>query len=73
MINDLPIGRNVDEVMRLLEAIQFHEKNGEVCPAGWKKGALSMNADVHLSKKYFEAVHFNLEFVNSDRQTDRPG
>lgn len=56
MINDLPIGRSVDEVMRLLEALQFHERHGEVCPAGWQKGSLTMNPDVHQSKKYFEAV-----------------
>ncbi|KAG5482744.1 hypothetical protein CUR178_06782 [Leishmania enriettii] len=37
-INDMPVGRNVDEVVRLLEALQFVEKHGEVCPANWKKG-----------------------------------
>jgi alkyl hydroperoxide reductase subunit AhpC len=55
-INDLPIGRSVDEVLRLLEAIQYFEKNGEVCPAGWKKGALTMNPDPVKSKAYFEKV-----------------
>jgi len=39
MHNDLPIGRSVDEVLRLVEAIQFNEKYGEVCPANWSKGA----------------------------------
>lgn len=38
IVNDLPIGRNIDEVLRLMDAIQFHEKHGEVCPAGWSKG-----------------------------------
>lgn len=37
-INDLPIGRNVDEYLRLVDAIEFHNKHGEVCPAGWTKG-----------------------------------
>ena len=36
--NDLPLGRNVDELLRLLDAIDFHEKHGEVCPANWTKG-----------------------------------
>lgn len=38
IINDLPIGRNVDELLRLIDAIEFHEQHGEVCPAGWTKG-----------------------------------
>jgi peroxiredoxin 2/4 len=44
MVNDLPIGRNVDEILRLIDAVQFFEENGEVCPAGWKKGESGMNA-----------------------------
>lgn len=38
IVNDLPIGRNMDELIRLVDAIQFHEEHGEVCPAGWQKG-----------------------------------
>ena len=38
LVNDLPLGRNVDEAIRLLEALQFHEEHGEVCPANWKPG-----------------------------------
>jgi peroxiredoxin (alkyl hydroperoxide reductase subunit C) len=38
IINDLPLGRNVDELIRLVDALQFHEKHGEVCPAGWTQG-----------------------------------
>lgn len=38
IVNDLPLGRNVDELLRLLDALEFHEKHGEVCPAGWTKG-----------------------------------
>lgn len=38
VVNDLPLGRNVDELLRLVDAVQFHEKHGEVCPANWSKG-----------------------------------
>ena len=38
VVNDLPLGRNVDELIRLVDALEFHEKHGEVCPAGWTKG-----------------------------------
>jgi len=44
-INDLPLGRNVDEILRVIDAIQFHEKQGEVCPANWKKGEEGMKPD----------------------------
>jgi peroxiredoxin (alkyl hydroperoxide reductase subunit C) len=42
VINDLPLGRNVDEALRMLDALQFTEKYGEVCPANWKKGEEGM-------------------------------
>lgn len=44
-VNNLPLGRNVDEMVRLVDALQFHEENGEVCPAGWQKGKAGMKAD----------------------------
>jgi len=44
IVNDLPLGRNMDELLRLVDALQFHEEHGEVCPAGWKKGDKGMNA-----------------------------
>jgi len=44
-INDLPLGRNVDEMLRLVDALQFNEEHGEVCPAGWQKGKAGMKAD----------------------------
>ncbi|MCW7554695.1 MULTISPECIES: peroxiredoxin [Endozoicomonas] len=44
IINDLPLGRNMDELIRLVDALQFHEEHGEVCPAGWNKGDKGMNA-----------------------------
>jgi peroxiredoxin (alkyl hydroperoxide reductase subunit C) len=43
-INDLPIGRNVDELIRLVDALQFHETHGEVCPANWSRGAKGFHA-----------------------------
>ncbi|MDH4226590.1 MAG: peroxiredoxin [Deltaproteobacteria bacterium] len=51
-INDLPLGRNVDEILRIIDAIQFVEKHGEVCPADWKKGADGMKPDEKGLKKY---------------------
>ena len=45
LINDMPLGRNVDEAIRLVDAIQFTEKYGEVCPANWVKGSKGMKAD----------------------------
>lgn len=45
IVNNLPLGRNVDEMVRLVEALQFHEEHGEVCPAGWTKGQKGMKAD----------------------------
>jgi peroxiredoxin (alkyl hydroperoxide reductase subunit C) len=44
LVNDLPLGRNIDELVRLVEALQFHEEHGEVCPAGWNKGDKGMDA-----------------------------
>jgi peroxiredoxin (alkyl hydroperoxide reductase subunit C) len=42
IVNDLPLGRNMDELLRLVDALQFHEEHGEVCPAGWQKGDSGM-------------------------------
>jgi peroxiredoxin (alkyl hydroperoxide reductase subunit C) len=44
LINDLPLGRNVDEAIRMVDALQFNEENGEVCPANWTKGETAMKA-----------------------------
>ena len=56
LINDLPLGRNVDEALRLIDALQFHEKNGEVCPANWNKGDKAMTEDVAGVQSYFQDV-----------------
>jgi peroxiredoxin (alkyl hydroperoxide reductase subunit C) len=45
VVNDLPLGRNIDELVRMVDALQFHEEHGEVCPAGWQKGQQGMQAD----------------------------
>ena len=53
-INNLSVGRNVEETLRLVEAYQFTAKSGEVCPANWKKGADSMKPDPQGSKTWFK-------------------
>jgi peroxiredoxin (alkyl hydroperoxide reductase subunit C) len=52
IINDLPIGRNVDELIRLVDALQFHEAHGDVCPANWNKGSKGMNASQEGVSKF---------------------
>ena len=44
VVNDLPLGRNIDEMLRMIDALQFTEEHGEVCPAGWNKGDKGMKA-----------------------------
>ncbi len=44
VVNDLPLGRNIDEMLRMIDALQFTEEHGEVCPAGWNKGDSGMEA-----------------------------
>ena len=44
IVNDLPLGRNMSEILRLFDALEFHEVNGEVCPVGWQKGEPGMTA-----------------------------
>ncbi|MGE5516176.1 MAG: peroxiredoxin [Bacteroidota bacterium] len=51
-VNNLPLGRNVDEMLRLADALQFHEEHGEVCPAGWQKGKAGMQASPEGVAKY---------------------
>lgn len=53
-INDLPVGRSVDETLRLVKAFQFVEEHGEVCPAGWNPGADTIKPGVKESLEYFE-------------------
>ena len=52
LVNDLPLGRNMDELIRLIDALQFHEEHGEVCPANWQKGKAGMQASPEGVAKY---------------------
>lgn len=56
-INDLPVGRSVDETLRLVKAFQFTDKHGEVCPANWTPGAATIVPDVKNSKDYFNKAN----------------
>ena len=56
LVNNLPLGRNVDEAIRILDALQFHEKNGEVCPANWKAGQDGMK-DTHEGVAEYLSSH----------------
>ncbi|PNH09207.1 Peroxiredoxin-4 [Tetrabaena socialis] len=55
-INDLPVGRSVDETLRLVKAFQFTDEHGEVCPANWNPGSKTMKADPTKSLEYFSTV-----------------
>ena len=54
LVNDLPLGRSVDEVLRLLDALIFHENYGEVCPANWTAGAKAMQPNQQGLAEYFQ-------------------
>ncbi|WP_299116763.1 peroxiredoxin [uncultured Winogradskyella sp.] len=58
IVNDLPLGRNVDEALRMVDALQFVEENGEVCPANWNKGKIGMQA-THEGVAEFLEKHVN--------------
>jgi peroxiredoxin (alkyl hydroperoxide reductase subunit C) len=52
VVNDLPLGRNIDEMLRMVDALKFHQEHGEVCPAGWKDGDKGMTASPEGVAKY---------------------
>lgn len=56
LVNDLPLGRNVDEAIRMVDALQFNEENGEVCPANWVKGSEGMK-ESHKGVAEYLAKH----------------
>ncbi len=60
VVNDLPLGRNVDEMLRMVDALQFHEEHGEVCPAGWNQGDKGMDASPDGVAKYLSEEADNL-------------
>ena len=57
VINDLPLGRSVDEALRMVDALQHHEAHGEVCPANWNKGEDAMEANTKSVADYLVAKH----------------
>jgi alkyl hydroperoxide reductase subunit AhpC len=57
VVNDLPIGRSVDEALRTIEALKFFEENGEVCPANWHAGDATMKPDPEGSKEFFQSQY----------------
>jgi len=52
VVNDLPLGRDIDEMLRMVDALQFTEEHGEVCPAGWSKGKAGMKASTEGVASY---------------------
>ncbi len=54
VVNNLPLGRNVDEMIRMVDALQFHEQSGEVCPAGWQKGKPAMKENAQGVAAYLK-------------------
>jgi len=60
VVNDLPLGRNVDEMLRMVDALQFTEKYGEVCPAGWNKGDEGMKPNAEGVASYLKEKAENL-------------
>lgn len=56
-INDLPVGRSIDETLRLVQAFKYTDEFGEVCPVDWKPGSKTIKPDVDASKKYFGDVN----------------
>eukprot|EP01013_Petalomonas_cantuscygni_P040493 TRINITY_DN72503_c0_g1_i1.p2 TRINITY_DN72503_c0_g1~~TRINITY_DN72503_c0_g1_i1.p2 ORF type:complete len:231 (+),score=39.48 TRINITY_DN72503_c0_g1_i1:185-877(+) len=57
VVHDLPVGRSVDETLRLIDAFQFTDEHGEVCPAGWSPGKATMKPHPEGSKEYFQKAH----------------
>ena len=55
VVNNLPLGREVDEMLRMVDALQFFEENGEVCPAGWHKGEAGMKGTAEGVARYLAA------------------
>lgn len=54
LVNDLPLGRSVDEALRMIDALAHFERHGEVCPANWKPGAKAMKTDPSGAKSFFQ-------------------
>ena len=61
LVNDLPIGRNIDEIIRVIDAVQFHNEHGEVCPANWKPGKKAMKATADGVASYLSSNQADLK------------
>ncbi|KAJ3545258.1 hypothetical protein NMY22_g2513 [Coprinellus aureogranulatus] len=70
-VNDLPVGRSVDETIRLIKAFQFTDKYGEVCPANWTEGSKTIKADPLNKLEYFGAANANGEANGAPRKRAR--
>ena len=60
VLNDLPLGRNIDEMLRMIDALSHHQKHGEVCPAGWKEGDSGMKPSDDGMRSYVSENASNL-------------
>ena len=60
VLNDLPLGRNIDEMLRMVDALNFHTTQGDVCPAGWQEGKTAMKASDAGMRKYMAEEAENL-------------
>ncbi|MED5475903.1 MAG: peroxiredoxin [Candidatus Neomarinimicrobiota bacterium] len=60
VLNDLPLGRNIDEMLRMVDALSYHQKHGEVCPAGWKDGDTAMKESPEGVADYLSSNSDNL-------------
>ena len=60
VINDLPLGRSVDEALRMVDALQFFEQNGEVCPANWQLGSKTMKPTPAESRAFFAEAYADI-------------
>jgi len=60
VLNDLPLGRNIDEMLRMIDALTFHTKHGEVCPANWKEGKKAMKPSDEGMRSYMSEESNNL-------------
>ena len=70
-VNDLPVGRDVDETLRLVQAFKFTDEHGEVCPAGWRKGKKTMKPTKEGVSQYLATQmkngmeHYQIQFIVS--------
>ncbi|KAF8882978.1 peroxiredoxin [Infundibulicybe gibba] len=71
-VNDLPVGRSVDETIRLIKAFQFTDKHGEVCPANWTEGSKTIKANPEGSLEYFASANGDADVDMNGTAKKRP-